>query len=75
MEKHDLHHEFPQHYNRIHELKLTNNHFKSLFEKYEDLNHHIHGVESTEIFADSDLTNMKKQRLHLKDELLKIINE
>lgn len=75
MHRHDLHHEFPQHSERIHELKLTNNHFRTLFDRYEDLNHRIHGIESTEIYEDSELNLMRKQRLHLKDDLLKIITE
>ena len=33
-EKHDLHHEFPEHFDRIHELKVSNAHFARLFDEY-----------------------------------------
>ena len=33
-EKHDLIHELPEHREKIHELKMNNNHFARLFEEY-----------------------------------------
>ena len=30
IEKHDLHHEFPEFHDEIHELKMTDNHFAQL---------------------------------------------
>jgi uncharacterized protein YdcH (DUF465 family) len=73
MEKHDLHHEFPKHEERIHELKLTNNHFKKLFDEYHDVNKHIHSLEASEKFTDEELNKLRAKRLHLKDELFGII--
>ena len=32
IDKHDLHHEFPEYYDRIHELKTNNTHFARLFD-------------------------------------------
>jgi uncharacterized protein YdcH (DUF465 family) len=32
----------------------------------------IDGMESTGVFEDANLENLKKQRLHLKDEIAKI---
>lgn len=73
MEKHDLHHEFPQFEEKIHDLKMNDNHFKKLFNEYEDLNHKIHGVESTGVFSDDELNTMRSRRLHLKDELYEML--
>jgi len=73
MEKHDLHHEFPQFEEKIHDLKMNDNHFKRLFNEYEDLNHKIHGIETTGVFTDDELNDMRSKRLHLKDELYEML--
>lgn len=75
MQKHDLHHEFPEWETEIFELKVNNNHFKKLFDEYHSINKDIHGVEASGVFTDEDLTHKRSTRLHLKDELLKIIQE
>jgi uncharacterized protein YdcH (DUF465 family) len=72
-EKHDLRHEFPQHEERIHELKIENNHFRKLFDDYHHVNKDIHRLESTETYTDDELNRLRKRRLHLKDELLNMI--
>lgn len=74
MEKHDLHHEFPEFDAKISELKVSNNHFRKLLDKYEALNHKIHGLETTEVFTDEALKEMRAERLSLKDELYKMLN-
>lgn len=73
MEKHDLHHEFPQFEDKIHDMKMSDNHFRKLFDEYEDLNHKIHGVETTGLFTDDELNDMRSKRLHLKDELYEML--
>lgn len=74
IDKHDLHHEFPEYYDRIHELKTQNSHFARLFEEYHDINREIlrieEGVENT---ADEYFEELKKKRLQLKDKLYSII--
>lgn len=74
MDKHDLHHEFPEYYDRIHELKTNNTHFARLFEEYHDLNREIlrieEGVENT---TDEYLEELKKKRLLYKDRLYGMI--
>lgn len=74
MQKHDLLHEFPEHKERIHELKVSDNHFHRLFVEYHEKNDEIHriemGVENTE---DAVLNQLRRERLHLKDELLEMI--
>jgi uncharacterized protein YdcH (DUF465 family) len=74
IDKHDLHHEFPEYYDRIHELKTNNTHFARLFEEYQDLNREIlrieEGVENT---TDEYLEELKKKRLLYKDKLYGMI--
>ncbi len=74
LEQHDLHHEFPEHYDRIHELKINNSHFARLFEEYHTINREIlrieEGVENT---TDEYLEELKKKRLLFKDKLYGII--
>ena len=73
-EKHDLVHEFPEYRDAIHELKTTNNHFARLFDEYHEVDHEIHRIEADiETTSDDYLEEKKKQRLHLKDELFKMI--
>ena len=74
-EKHDLVHEFPEHKERIHELKMSDKHFEHLHSKYEDLNKEIIKIEENRITPSDEYTEeLKVERLHLKDELLSIIN-
>jgi uncharacterized protein YdcH (DUF465 family) len=42
MEKHDLRHEFPEYEAKIHELKISDMHFKKLFDEYHEINNEIH---------------------------------
>lgn len=73
-EKHDLIHELPEHRETIHKLKTSNNHFARLFDEYHEVDHEVHRIETdVETTSDEYLEEKKKQRLHLKDELLKII--
>jgi len=44
-----------------------------MFDEYEDLNHKIHGVETTGVFTDDELNDMRSKRLHLKDELYEML--
>lgn len=74
IEKHDLHHEFPEYHDRIHELKTSNSHFARLFEEYHDINREILKIEEgAENTSDEYLEALKKKRLLHKDELYRII--
>ena len=74
MNQHDLKHEFPELEDKIHELKISNNHFKKLFDEYHDVNKEIHRIESgAEATTDEVLTALRKQRLHLKDKLYSML--
>jgi uncharacterized protein YdcH (DUF465 family) len=70
IQKHDLHHEFPEFNEAIHELKMSNNHFARLFDEYHTLDKEIiRFEEGLELTSDFDLETRKKARLKLKDEL------
>ena len=74
IEKHDLHHEFPEYHDRIHELKTSNSHFARLFEEYHDINREILRIEEgAENTSDEYLEALKKKRLLHKDELYRMI--
>lgn len=75
-EKHDLIHELPEHRETIHNLKMTDTHFARLFEEYHEVDHEIHRIETgQETTSDEYVVEKKKQRLNLKDNLLKMIKE
>lgn len=73
MEKHDLHHEFSKYDERIHNLKISDNHFRRLFDEYHKVDKDIHRLESNEIYTDEELTALRKKRLVLKDQLFEMI--
>lgn len=73
-EKHDLIHELPEYRETIHNLKISDNHFSRLFNDYHEIDHEVHRIETgIETTSDEYLESKKKQRLHLKDELLQMI--
>jgi uncharacterized protein YdcH (DUF465 family) len=75
-EKHDLVHELPEHRDTIHNLKMTNNHFARLFDEYHEVDHEVHRIETgVENTSDDFLEERKKVRLHLKDELFRMIQQ
>lgn len=71
---HELVAEFPDKADRIHELKVQDNHFKKLFDEYHDVNRAIHraeiNVEPMESLAEQAL---RKRRMGLKDELARML--
>ncbi|HEY9033443.1 MAG TPA: YdcH family protein [Pseudomonadales bacterium] len=74
IEKHDLLHEFPEHRDTIHELKMNNRHFAKLFDEYHQVDHEVHRIEEgVENTSDSYLEQRKKERLLLKDQLYAMI--
>ena len=73
-EKHDLLHELPEHKDRIHQLKVTNEHFRKLFDEYHELDHEVLRMEEgIETPSDEVLEELKKKRLNLKDQLYQMI--
>ena len=74
IEKHDLIHEFPEHKDRIHQLKMEDNHFSRLFNEYHELDHKVRKIEEgAENTSDEYLEELKKKRLLHKDNLYAII--
>jgi len=70
IEKHDLHHEFPEFKEEIHHLKINNNHFARLFTDYHKIDQEVRNIEQgVENTSDEYLEQKKKERLNLKDEL------
>ncbi len=74
VEHHDLVHEFPELKDRIHELKVSNAHFRNLFEEYHKLTRSVENMEN-EVTPVATITEeeAKLKRVHLKDELYKIL--
>lgn len=76
LQKHDLLSEFPNNRDAIHTLKMNNAHFAKLFDQYHNTDHDVHRIESgAENTSDDYLEGRKKERLHLKDQLFKMISE
>lgn len=71
---HDLAHEFPEHKDRIHELKSSNGHFARLMGDYHEISKELHGIEAgVETPADEFVEELKKKRLALLDELFAML--
>jgi uncharacterized protein YdcH (DUF465 family) len=70
MEKHDLLHEFPQHKDKIHNLKVSDHHFRKLFDEYDVTNNDIHRIETgAEVTTDAVLNDLRLKRVQLKDQI------
>lgn len=70
VEHHDLHHEFPEFNDKIHELKTHNHQFRKLFDEYHELTRKIENMEN-EVTPVSTATeeDAKLRRVLLKDTL------
>ena len=67
---HELADTFPQHQALIHKMKLEDAHFARLADEYHSTNREIHRIEAeVEAASDDRLEALKKQRLHLADEV------
>lgn len=71
---HALEQEFAGHAETIHRLKVSDPHFKTLLEQNHHIWREIHNIENGVTPAsDEHLTALRKQRLHLLDEIAKLI--
>jgi len=60
----------------ITELKQSNAHFANIFEKHNRLDQDVQDAEHGRVgMSDIEIEKMKKQKLMLKDEMLKMILE
>lgn len=76
MERHDLLHEFPEFQEKIHELKVSDTHFRKLFDEYHEVEHQIHRINTgVEVASDDFVHEIKIKLLHLKDNLLQKLKQ
>ena len=76
IEKHDLHHEFPEFDQEIRQLKMSDGHFARLFKEYHELDHEVRRIEEgVETTSDEYLETKKIARLHRKDELFSMLKK
>lgn len=74
IEHHDLLHEFPEHRERIHDLKISDAHFARLFDEYHQVTKDVERMESEiEPVTTQTEEEQKLRRLHLKDQLFAMI--
>ena len=74
IEHHDLVHEFPELRDRIHELKISDSHFRKLFEEYHELTSNVEKMETEAMATATHVEEEAKvHRVHLKDELYKML--
>lgn len=67
---HELSEEFPADKYFIEQLTRTSYEFRRLATQYDEVNRHIHRIESEdEPTTDEVLENLKKERLKLKDDI------
>ena len=67
---HELAEEFPEHSDRMHDLKASDAHFARLFDEYHEINRAVHRAETNlepmESLAEVDL---RRKRAFLKDQI------
>ncbi|WP_234111386.1 MULTISPECIES: YdcH family protein [Chryseobacterium] len=77
MENHTLTHEFPKYEAKIRNLKTEDEKFRNLYVNYEEVNalitHYEEGGENHT--TDEHLTELRKKRVHLKDEIYAFLNQ
>jgi uncharacterized protein YdcH (DUF465 family) len=72
--KHPLTDEFPEFEAKIHALKVDNEHFKKLFDEYDEVDHEIYRIESDAAPASDETVNqLRIIRLRLKDEIYRML--
>ncbi|HOB25315.1 MAG TPA: DUF465 domain-containing protein [Kaistella sp.] len=77
MENHTITHEFPELAEKISTLKVNDETFKKLYVNYEEVNaliqHYEEGEENHT--TDEHLTDLRKKRVHLKDDIYSYLKE
>jgi uncharacterized protein len=72
----DLHEDFPDKADRIHQLKTGNNRFARLYDEYNELNRTIHRIETrVEPQSDEAEEELKRRRLQIKDEIMAMLDD
>ena len=74
--QHDLASEFPELKEKIHDLKVSDQHFRTLFDKYHEVNKLVMGAEHrTQPMSEEEENKLRKERMALKDELYKLLTD
>lgn len=74
--RHLLTEEFPEFAQKIHDLKTEDNHFKKLFQEFDDLDHEIYRIEAdAEPASDDALNELRTKRVHLKDTIYSYLQQ
>lgn len=67
---------FPEFRDLISKLKTEDAHFARLFDKHNELDQRIKNIESNiELGTPTEVEDLKKEKLHLKDELYSILKK
>lgn len=67
---------FPEHRELISTLKTIDAHFAKLFDKHNELDQQIKNMEAgIELATHTEIEMLKKEKLHLKDELYAILKK
>ncbi len=73
---HPLIHEFPEYRETIHQLKTSDAHFRRLFDEYHTVDREVVRIEEDiEPASDTVTEALKLKRLHLKDDLFRILQK
>ena len=77
MENHKLTNEFPELEGKINDFKLNDETFKKMYVNYEEVNALIQHYEDGEQnhTTDEHLTDLRKKRVHLKDDLYSYLHQ
>lgn len=71
---HELSEDFPDQGDAIRQLKTTDAHFAKLSDRYHEVNRAIHRAETrVEPTSDEHLTEMRKERALLKDDIASML--
>ena len=67
---------FPEYRDLITKLKHSDLHFTHLFDKHNDIDQKIKNIEANiESATHEAIENLKKEKLHLKDEIYRILTK
>lgn len=67
---HELAEDFPEHADKIHNLKMNDAHFARLADEYHTVNREVHRVETgVEAASHEREEELRKTRMRLKDEI------
>ena len=76
MERHDLLHEFPEYQGKIHQMKVEDDHFRELFDEYDELEHEVHRINTgVDVVTDEYTHVLKARMLFIKDEIFSMLNK